>query len=297
MALHAVQSAIKTLIVGGVDLPPTVVGREKLYRDLFPGLSSEEVQDLALIPPHRLTIYTDSIFSTQGGILQRNFPCSVAMVKEYWSAAACGGFSVYRLAQQVHRCAAWRGLHSDSLGESFITFLASPFCEASLRDAGIVDLATFELSSLRIRKAPSEELLVHSQESFKRQIEEIKIDDLLGLSLTVPRLVHVLPLSFDVVEFQRNLGRKTEPLVCIKRPHTLVGARPIDYGSAWYEVPTGVGKLLGEVARDHGGRGIKVASLAEAYLPSLDGDSDTVLFHKFMTHVGQLIEIGALVLS
>lgn len=294
MALHAVQSAMKTLIVGGIDLPDSATSREKVYRELFPELSSVEVQDLAAIPPQRLKIYTDSIFAAQSGILQRNFPCSVEMVKRMWPADLYGSFSPYRLAQEVHRCAPWRGIHSDSLGESLLAFLASTSFAPALGNSGVLDMATFELASLRIRKSPSNGFVPQLREAFEAAVEKTSVADLLLCSLTASPILHVLSLSFDVIECRKALRESGEPPGYQTRMHTLVGARPVDYGSAWHEVPALVGELFEKVVQGDGERKVPVAALAEAFLPSLVGKDEAATFREFMTHLSQLVEIGAL---
>jgi hypothetical protein len=293
MALHAVQVAMKTLIVGGIDIPESVVSREELYRDLFPNLSTEELIDLASIPPQRLQIYTDSIFAVQSGILQRNFPCSVEMITRAWPADLFGRFSPYRLAQEVHKCAAWRGLHSDSLGESLIAFLTSTRMGSSIGGSVILDMAAFELASLRIRKAPSHGFVPQSRQAFQDVVEKTSVADLLARSLVISPTLQVLPLSFDVVEGAKVFRKGGEPVECKKKSHTVVGARPIDYGSEWHEVPALVGNLLREVAQNASSREVTVAALAEALLPALVGDDDAVLFREFMVHLVRLVEIGA----
>jgi hypothetical protein len=293
MALHAVQAAMKTLIVGGIDLPDSVVSRQQLYREIFPELSSEEVLDLASIPPHRLKIYTDSIFAAQSGILQRNFPCSVELVKHIWPTELFGSFSPYRLAQEVHTCAPWKGIHSDSLGESLVAFLTSTSMAPALRGSGVLDMAAFELASLRIRKAPSGGFVNQSRAAFEAAVAKASVAELLSRSLVVSPGLQVLSLSFDVLDYQRALREGSQPEVFRKRSHAIVGARPLDYGAAWHEVPALVSELLRDSAQSDGHRTVSVATLAEAFLPALGGEDDAAVFRAFMVHLGRLVEIGA----
>ena len=76
MSLSGVLSAVRQLVLDEIDLSANQDERRALYASRFTGLTELEVADLAKMEPARLALYTNSVFTAEGSILQRYFPLS-----------------------------------------------------------------------------------------------------------------------------------------------------------------------------------------------------------------------------
>src|SRR5690606_16960159 len=72
MALHAVLSAVRQILLDFDTLPASAHARMSLYRERFKDLSTEEVEDLARIPSEKLAIYQETIFVGESNILRNH---------------------------------------------------------------------------------------------------------------------------------------------------------------------------------------------------------------------------------
>ena len=88
MALAAILSAFRQLVLDGIELPPTQDERAALYSKKFQGLSPEEIEDLSKMDPARLKVYTSSVFMAEGGILSTAFPLTLAILRRSWPGSA-----------------------------------------------------------------------------------------------------------------------------------------------------------------------------------------------------------------
>ena len=288
MALQAVLTALRQLILDETSLPNSIEERVKLFKSRFVGLSEDEIQDLAKMPPQRLGVYTHSVFTAEGNILQGAFPLTVAALRSWWPSA-WGPFSTFALARRVHSRAPWRGIHSMSLGRSLLTFIDAECSEAAARFPWLEDGARYEQATLEIRKAPNESIAPQPM-SVLQEISHLTVEALLGTPVYVPSLLHSLSLKYDVIPLRRQVADGGLLSECLRREQVVVGARPNDYGVAWIEVPEPVSETL---CRCRGGSAA-IGVLAEAYLSQSAADTEQEAFSAFCSMLRDLVSSGSL---
>ncbi len=290
MALHAVLSAFRQIVLDELGLPETASEREALYSRLFPGLSGPEVQDLAQMSPARLAIYTSSVFSAEGNILKNAFPLTLATIESSWPKE-WGEHSGRALAQRIHKAAPWRGIHSMTLGESLQAFVERERVEHFVSLPWLSEAALLEQAMLEIRRAPNE-LIGPQTEAELDFFSTRNVSELLEQQVYVPSLVRGVELSFDLLAARKELLATGKLVVPIKLSQRLVGARPKDYGVQFVALPHEVHSLMvksrGEV--------IPLSSIAEAFLTSSEDSekSEDEVFRIFYSAIRSLIAVGAL---
>jgi hypothetical protein len=291
MALPAVLSAFRQLVLDGIDLPDTPAGRASLYKSRFTGLSPEEVEDLSKMEPERLALYTTSVFSAEGGILKSAFPLSLAIIEAKWSESR-GKFSPAKVARLVHKAAPWRGIHSMSLGESFGVFVRQECAEILESNPELGDAIRLEQATLEIRRAPNEEVPAQSPKVLER-LSHLQVEALLEREVFIPNLIRSLTLGYDIIPVRRDLiesGRLSE---CSKKDAVVVGARPQEYGVLWVETNPHIAAFLSE----RRGGCVSLGQIAEVFLDGVQQSTDEEAFRAFYALVHELIGVGAMSLS
>ena len=289
MALHAVLSAFRQLVLDGMDLPRSQAERATLYRNRFPQLSTEELEDLSKIEPDRIGVYTTSVFTAEGSILKSAFPLTLSLIEGWWPAAS-GSFSPRALAQAVHAVAPWRGIHSMSLGECLARYVDACCSDLQEQKPWLRDAVRLEQATLEIRKAPTEPTQPQDATVLER-CAEMKVEELLQLSAYIPTLLHHLNVSYDIMPARRAAVEGDPLRDCEKRDRSLVGARPHDYGVLWVDVPEEIAQLL--VASR--GSTISLGCVADAFPSSDEGEEAT--FRAFYALIGELVSSGALTIG
>ena len=290
MALQAVLSAFRQLILDGIDLPATVQARESLFRSRFANLSDQEVEDLAKMEPSRLSVYTTSVFSAEGNILKNAFPLTLAALEAEWPAE-WGRFSARALAQRIHRTAPWRGIHSMTLGESLISFIQGDCGKIREAVPWLPEAANLELAMLEIRRAPNEPILPQPEAEIEK-LSSLTVEELLAREAYIPALLRCVRLERDLLKARQAVleGARLEPIALQRR--SMVGARPHDYGVVFVEASHEVSAFL----ERNRGRSVPLQDLAEAFVSGLgeganSGEQET--FRSFVSLLRALVSIGA----
>lgn len=290
MALQAVLSAFRQLILDGIDLPATVLARESLFRSRFASLSDQEVEDLAKMEPSRLSLYTTSVFSAEGNILKNAFPLTLAALEAAWPAE-WGGYSARALAQRIHRTAPWRGIHSMTFGESLISFIERD-C-GNIREAvpWLPEAANLEQAMLEIRRALNEPVRPQAESEIEK-LSSLTVEQLLARNAHIPALLRCVTLEYDLLKARQEVldGARLQPPALMRQ--RLVGARPHDYGVAFLEVSPEVSALL----EQRRGQTVAFRDIAEAFVSGVDeqatsGEQQT--FRVFFSLLRGLVSIGA----
>lgn len=293
MALQAVLSAFRQLVLDGVELPEAASERARLFRELFPDLSDLEVQDLAKVSPSRLGIYTTSVFSAEASILKNAFPLTLASIESSWPPE-WGEYSGRALAQRIHKVAPWRGIHSMSLGESLIAFVDQELAPRAPGCPWLREAVTLEQAMLEIRRAPNEPIAPQGEAELDR-FSALKVSELLEQEAYVPVLVREVSLSWDLLKARRALLEGGVLLEPERRPQLVLGARPKEYGVQFVALPREGCTILIE---NRGKRAV-LSLLAEAFLASSveQGTSEEEVFRTFYASLRSLVAAGALVLG
>jgi hypothetical protein len=293
MALQAVLSAFRQLVLDGVELPEAASERARLFRELFPDLSDPEVDDLAKVSPSRLGIYTTSVFSAEASILKNAFPLTLAAIESSWPPE-WGEYSGRALAQRIHKVAPWRGIHSMSLGESLIAFVDQELAPRAPGCPWLREAVTLEQAMLEIRRAPNEPIAPQGEAELDR-FSALKVSELLEQEAYVPVLVREVSLSWDLLKARRALLEGGVLLEPERRPQLVLGARPKEYGVQFVALPREGCTILIE---NRGKRAV-LSLLAEAFLASSveQGTSEEEVFRTFYASLRSLVAAGALVLG
>lgn len=297
MSLHAVLSAMRALILDGLDIPLDEIARKDFYRTKFPELSEEEREDLTLIPPGKFGIYTSTVFSGQKGTVEMHFPMTLRLME----CRRKSPVDVFRLVQQVHQQHPWKGYATQGLTESFVSYLRGEQ-EYSRSAPEIADLAASEHLSLEIARGynPFDKDIPRTYPPFftAPQIQTLQISELLQAPLFVPENVRFLEASYDILEIRHDylVNEKSVPEQILPNGQFfLVGGRDAEQYIRWYEITPGFFSLLKRIQT---GAQHSVEDLAEIFLREENDSSERrpneqELFQSFLSRLWILINNGS----
>jgi hypothetical protein len=298
MALHDVQSAMRSLILDPLEIPEDQEERKSFLRKHFPKLSMDELEDLALVRPAALRTYTSSIYNAESGILRNHFPLTFRMLEEVWPANFGSRFDAVRFAKNLHVARPWKTSATLTLAENFRTHLLEDIPQLKAEENGIADLAALELHSLEIRRFPdtsSAREIVDSASGFETLCSELAVSDLLGLQIISPPWLRLFESRFAVLETREQFlenGSFTRP----ERETSLVaGTRNNAHFLRWMALRLEEFRFLERLAAPDNAS--TIGNLAEAFLLAEETDqnaetSEDVLFRRFLDFTVDLIDEG-----
>lgn len=288
MALNTVLSALRSLILDGVEIPRDPHARRALYQKRFQPLTETELEDLVIIPPEKLQIYTNTVFSGHRSTLLMHFPVTYALL-----ATRCGKtFDGFRLVQELHAEQPWQGNATLTLARSFVDFLSSLNSRYRKAAPEAPDVAQMECLALEIARGfnPSDTgmALLTPEEKGALLVEE-----LLGLPVLLPENLRYFHSCFDVLSFRSAYFERNGSIP--DRPATVkncfyIGGRDPSHFVRWTEVSPPVYKLL---TGHRPGDTILVDDIASAFLEGQASEStEDELFQQFMAMFMQLERYG-----
>lgn len=292
MALAAVLSAMRSIILDAPALPSDENARRNFYREQFPGLSECEAIDLAKMQPERLTIYTRSIFSGEAGILKNYFRMTVAAIERAYQRQ--GRLLKLRdFVQAMHKVFPWKTKTTEGLVESFERFLAHPASELGDQRELIRELAAFERQVFFARRLPLNEY----EPGQGLRIDELRtrtVGDLLTLHWKLPTTTALGAFHWDIPSAQAAYKQSGNlPEMIDEREVRIIFSRDHENYVHWTQVPESVRLYLSSVERKDDSLG----SLAEAFVTSCPTHSDEAkMFSDFLKLVETLLATGAIVL-
>jgi len=295
MALSGILSALRQLVLDGIDLPTTPEARFADYIKRFPDLSREECEDLSKMPPERLAIYTSSVFVAEAGIIKTYFSLTTALLSRAWSKIHNKELDFESFMQELHRFAPWRSIDSESLGRNLLSFIDSQkdLCKS---EPWLLDIAQFEQLSMEVRKGI--ETRYTAKDCVPADVfSSLTVDQLVSLPLHIPGCVRVCELKYDVKasreEYLKN-GKEIVPKSIKKVKSILVGGRPRDFGSVWVQIGLEQSKIILEMRNIGEG---SVGSIAEAFLTDNKIDNpDEKAFIDFLSVLTKLMNAGVVVI-
>jgi len=298
VALPAMLSALRELILDGGAVPENIDERLVAFKRRFSTLSPEEVQDLAKIDFEGLQKYSHSIYAAESKILDHYFPVTCAYLKHHWRATRQSEFGETELAQLVHGAAPWRGIHSEVLGESFVQFLRTKIPDIIDLEPGLIELAQLELACMQIRKGRNESVSPQEELSLER-VEKLPVEDFLAHTLYIPNLVRVLHCQYDVITAREQyVSEESDKLPAVaQRSFTVIGGRPLYYGVTWIEIAPILADQLNRGRGILGDGAISIGDLAEIFVTTAGAGEESVLFVQFMGLLSRLIQGGVVVIK
>lgn len=301
MALAGVLSALRELILDGVDLPKSEAERLQEYGKRFPSLSDEERTDLARIAPNRIALYTSSVFAGEASIIKGNFLFTCALLERALVAAGESGLDLTEMMKRIHQFEVWKSIDSESLAKIFVKYISTQMPNILASEPWLPDAARFELAAMDVRKAPTG--MFSAKDSIDvQEFSSLTVDRLLEVPLFVPANVRVVQCAYDIRSARQSFfDSKKEHLaeVISERDCIFVGGRPKDYGSSWMEIGP---NLATELARQSKSNSPvytgKISDLAEPFVSDLSNDTpEAEQFVKFLTALNEMIQAGIVVVD
>lgn len=295
MALAAVLSAIRTIILDVPDIPAGEQDRRVSYRVLFPELSVEEVEDLAKIPPQKLFIYTRSIFNGESDLIAHHHPFTCALVERAWQKHRRGEFKLRNLVRAVHAKHPWKTKWTEGLIESFGRYLADSASEFGDLRNQITEAAAFERHIFYARRC-ADAAAKGGVTVDRKRLASLTVGEVLSLGWYIPATTTFQTFTYDVpaayAYFQSHQGRL--PNLIAQRKAFLMFGRDGRHAARWREIPE---QLFSYFSKESRGEGT-LDAVAERFVQTLPpGLSEQESFVQFITFGVDLIEAGLVVVN
>ena len=329
MSLSDVLSATKDLIYSHIELPPDMEDRLALYRNRYPALTTEEVEDLAKMEPARIRIYTGTVYAGERNTLRMHFPMTFNLIRR----AAGGQFDSMAMTHAMHEEFPWTGYATQDLAEKFVCFVEK---ELSPRGPGDRAARVPEPGSIIARIIPEgaswtpepfllgsvklelDELIIaraiDSSGSYldPASLATLTVGQLLELELLIPHSTRVLRTPGDLLGLCREFindeeGFEIPEFDGIER--SLLGGRNRDNRIRWNTIPAAIADLISETIGDRKSGEpsvepiITVQTLGECYVAAAIAEADNAgeerpdeqeLFGSFVSLLAELLERGLL---
>lgn len=151
MSLPDVLSALRELVLGAIQIPDDSAARKQLYSNLFPGLSSAELNDLSRIPRQQLERYSTGARRVRQEILETRFPMTLSFLSEHWLNEFSSVYCVESLLEALQDFQPWQSASSTDLANTFGEFILHSRFGFTHRWPELGDLSRIELLSVRLR--------------------------------------------------------------------------------------------------------------------------------------------------
>jgi hypothetical protein len=292
MALAAVLSAMRSIILDAPKLPVDETARRSFYREQFPELSDFEVADLAKMQPNRLAIYTRSIFTGEAGILKNFFRMTIAVIERAQQRRS-QPLKLRDAVQRMHSLFPWKTKTTEGLVESFERFLAHEAFELGEQRELIREIAAFERHIFYARRLPWDERSPDTHFRIER-LHSLTVGEVLSMNYALPTTTSFGTFHWDIpaahAAFKRD-GVLPEQLEA--RALHLVFSRDSAHYIHWTKVPESVFAHLS--SGDDTNRAL--GDLAETFVASYPAGSDEAqMFSDFLKLIDTLVSSGAIVL-
>ena len=294
MALAGVLSALRTFILDENNFPSTVSERIESYRSRFPGLSSDEVEDLAAIPPEKIKIYTTSIFSSQRKVLRNKFPMTFGYIERYYQNDLKQPFRATIFMRDQHKHRPWRSNYTVELVDNFCAYLSEDRQDLKLAIPWLEDVVAFEKSASRIHRA-SDDTYTIRQSLTASGLTNLTVGDFLSLDFFIPHFNHFARFKFDIPRVFHNFVRENRTIpkeMPLQRETFAAAGRNRYLNARWTRLSESEFDYLSKIPKSER---IPISDFADAFVTWSD-DDETVGFQKFFGLVARLNEIGGIIL-
>lgn len=292
MALAAMLSALRTLILDLRELPSEAEARRALYAHIFPELSAPEVDDLVKIDPQKLGIYSTSIFTGEGKLLEAKLPMTWEALRRCWETCFHERPTYQQMARRLHALHPWRSNRTEDLVEGALEFIGTNIPLSDWRRLEIVALANLErdrfYAARRIPNLPSICLPLE-------ELTKLTVSELLAARCFIPSTTLLSEFDYAVLKARDAFRHNKEFLPLIPMHTCVVTSRATDNSVHCTEVPAPVLALLQRVGAN---AYVSVEDLAITFTATLGGDqNESQQFAQFFDFLLTLIEQGGLFLA
>ncbi|MCB9858196.1 MAG: hypothetical protein H6818_21125 [Phycisphaerales bacterium] len=201
MALNDILSAMRVLILDADDGPVEAGARREWIGRKFPGLTSDEADDLANVPAERFGVYTETIFAGERSMLRWAFPMSMAVIGRMLherDPSQSAGHHEYDFVRAMHRHGPWRSHSVRDLARCFQSYVVDGRQDLVEAWPGLADLAAFELAEVGVFYATDEPVVGLRLQDWA----SISVEALLMMPIVVPAYVVMMSCRFDVLAFR-----------------------------------------------------------------------------------------------
>lgn len=296
MALAALLSAMKEIILDIPDLPEGQDERQAYIKKSFPKLSEHEAEDLAKIQPSKFKIYTNSIFSSERDLLKRNFAMTIETLQKYWGNLSNKPFNMLQLVKDLHKISPWKSTHTVDLGRNFVEYIKNDLKKIKEYAPFIFELAEMELLLRLVRRSPDDGIMPKNSLALD-ELNAMTVEALLDLNYQIPTCVEFTDFNYDLIEARASFNendKKTPEFIAPKKIYCSL-SRNRDALQRWTEYAENFYQIL---KTDIRGTPLPLAGLAEKFLETADQrKSEEDLFKEFLETVYRCVETGVLVIQ
>ena len=294
MALAGVLSAMRELLLDKDDLPSSVEERLSTYREWFPDLTDEEIDDLAKIPGEKIKVYTGTIFQGESSVIANHLEVTLAIVRTYWKEITGQRFDTYRFIRRTHKSRPWKDNTTNGLLENVMRHIKEDIPQLQSLAPWVTDMADFEYLRLQIKRTPDETPDIRSSLS-REDLANVTVEELLGLTMLRSETSRLQTFPYDVVSAYMHYYRHDETLPdeVEKKTTYAVGGRGRNQLSQWYLCDALLYSYLQELPI---GQATMVESLAAFFLENLQHKPQEEVFQEFIKTLADLNDIGVLLL-
>ncbi|MCB9030211.1 MAG: hypothetical protein H6619_04105 [Deltaproteobacteria bacterium] len=296
MSLQVVLSSLRHIILDEAKLPKELEKRREYYREKFPKLTNEELEDLSLMDPKRIRLYTTSIYASQRNLLRRKLPLTFAVLDKFYAEYYGEDFKPYLHVKAMHQKYPWKEGGTENLVGNFLNYLKSDldkFYERieSFKDIVSIDYASFGLFRLR------EEGLGKDDALSLDALSPMTVSEVMELEFYLPSITQFRKFDFEVIPFRRYFrkNRSLREKFPKERINFAIGGRNSSFDVTWQNLSLELYDYLSSQPRD---TMIPLSLFAEAFIEQSDSSlSEEEIFHNFIELVIKLYNSGAVFLS
>lgn len=198
MALPAVLSAMREIILDEPKLPADAGERRALYSHIFPNLTSDELEDLSKIAPQGFQVYSNSIYVGEKNLIANNFPISIAVLKNHWSTITSQPFSLLSFMKELHKSKPWRSTTTMALCRNFSDYLHEAYPTLFESAPYLSDLLHLELCTRKIKKLPDDSKPPRASLPAKL-LTAVTVGDLMESQFSIPTPNTFCKFAHDVI--------------------------------------------------------------------------------------------------
>jgi hypothetical protein len=209
MALSSMLSALRELILDDTLAEGDSRDRKAALADRFTDLTECEIDDLASIPPDRLTVYTNLVFAGERGLLQWAYPMSLAAIarlqKQRGDAREPRDL-LFDLTRDLQRFRPWRSSSTRELAGHFRAFVAERLTELLDDWPGMIDVVEYELDDLNVFYAndfPGGQIDVGA-------LSKLSVESLMSMEIARPPYVRPQRFGCDVLKLAEHFRDRDE---------------------------------------------------------------------------------------
>lgn len=291
MALAAVLSAMREIILNLDPLQGDSKEKDKFLESRFPDLSKEEREDLAKIPTEKFEIYTRSVFGGERNLLKNLFPMTFARLIAVWMDKYSLVLNEIEFVRRLHQRRPWRGNATVTIADNFVQSIRHDFPELLALAPELVDMGRIEQIALEVKRHISPNLSELSVLSDAR-ISQLTVAELLNQELHFAECIQFETFQFDVISARKYFFANNQQLPKVVEAASLftICGRNLENFPRWVSLNEGVWQAVRNLGP---GSKIPLVNFAEVVVQSCDsGMSEAALFEKFLSTLAELRSAG-----